>query len=44
VMGNCFLHIGTPRELAKQGIISRFVERLGVIFDKEKLSIRIKSR
>ena len=44
VMGNGCLHIGTPRELANQGIISRFVERLGVIFDKENLSIRIKSR
>ena len=37
------LHIGTPRELANQGIISRFVERPGVVFDKENLSIRIQS-
>jgi hypothetical protein len=36
------LHIGTPRELAEQGIISKFVERPGVVFDKENLSIRIK--
>lgn len=37
------LHIGTPRELAEKGVISRFVERPGVVFDKENLSIRIKS-
>ena len=41
VMGDGGLHIGTPRELAEQGIISRFVERPGVVFDKENLSIRI---
>lgn len=41
VMGGGGLHIGTPRELAEQGIISRFVERPGVVFDKENLSIRI---
>ena len=41
VMGGGCLHIGTPRELAEQGIISRFVERPGVVFDKENLSIRI---
>ena len=43
VLGVGGLHIGTPRELAEQGIISRFVERPGVVFDKENLSIRIKS-
>ena len=43
VMGGGGLHIGTPRELAEQGIISRFVERPGVVFDKENLSIRIQS-
>jgi iron complex transport system ATP-binding protein len=42
--GDRRLHIGTPRELANQGVISRFVERPGVVFDKENLSIRIKSR
>ena len=41
--GDRGLHIGTPRELADQGVISRFVERPGVVFDKENLSIRIKS-
>ncbi len=41
VMGDGGLHIGTPRELAELGIISRFVERPGVVFDKENLSIRI---
>ena len=43
VLGDRCLHIGTPRELAYQGVISRFVERPGVVFDKENLSIRIKS-
>ena len=43
VLGVGGLHIGTPRELAEQGIISRFVERPGVVFDKENLSIRIQS-
>ena len=43
VMGDGCLHIGTPRELANQGVISKFVERPGVVFDKENLSIRIKS-
>ena len=42
VMGDGCLHIGTPRELANQGVISKFVERPGVVFDKENLSIRIK--
>ena len=41
--GDGCLHIGTPRELANQDVISRFVERPGVVFDKENLSIRIKS-
>lgn len=36
------LHIGTPRELAEQGVISRFVERPGVVFDRESLTIKIK--
>ena len=35
------LHIGTPRELAEKGVISRFVERPGVVFDKETLTIRL---
>ena len=43
VLDDSRLHIGTPRELADQGVISRFVERPGVVFDKENLSIRIKS-
>jgi iron complex transport system ATP-binding protein len=43
VLGVGGLHIGTPRELADQGVVSRFVERPGVVFDKENLSIRIKS-
>jgi iron complex transport system ATP-binding protein len=43
MLGDRCLHIGTPHELANQGVISRFVERPGVVFDKENLSIRIKS-
>ncbi|MDO4993055.1 MAG: ABC transporter ATP-binding protein [Prevotellaceae bacterium] len=35
------LHIGSPRELADNGVISRFVERKGVVFDKESMAIKI---
>ena len=41
VMETNQLHIGTPRELAEKGVISRFVERPGVVFDKETLTIRL---
>ncbi len=42
LMDRCHgLNTGTPGELARQGIISRFVERQGVTFDIETLCIRI---
>ena len=33
--------IGTPKELAQQGALGRFIEREGIVFDPETLSIRI---
>ncbi len=38
---NAGLSIGNPRELAERGMISRFVERQGVSFDRETLCIRV---
>lgn len=35
--------IGTPHDLARQGILGRYVERPQVFFDSETLTIRIKS-
>ena len=35
------LSIGNPRELAERGMISRFVERQGVSFDRQTLCIRV---
>ena len=35
--------IGTPQELAQQGILSRYVERPQVLFDRDTLTIRIKT-
>lgn len=35
------LSIGEPGELARHGVISRFIERQGVSFDRETLSVRI---
>lgn len=35
------LSVGSPRELADDGTLARFVERDGIIFDKATLSIRI---
>ena len=36
------LNVGTPRQLADDGILSRFVERQGIVFDKESLSVRVR--
>ena len=33
--------IGTPRQLAQQGALGKFIEREGIVFDSETLSIRI---
>ena len=35
------LHVGTPKELALQGALSRFVEQDGIHFDTNKLTIHI---
>jgi iron complex transport system ATP-binding protein len=35
------LSIGTPAELAEQGLLGRFIERRGIIFDKDTLTIKI---
>jgi len=35
------LSVGTPRELAVQGALSRFIERADIKFDKETLQIRV---
>ncbi len=35
--------IGTPQELARQGVLSRYVERPQVLFDRDTLTIRIKT-
>ena len=38
------LHIGTPRQLADQGMLSAFIEQKGIVFDKERLSVRVVPR
>ena len=35
--------IGTPQQLAQQGVLSRYVERPQVLFDRDTLTIRIKT-
>ena len=35
------LSIGTPRELADCGALSAFIEQRGIIFDRERLSVRV---
>lgn len=42
LMQNNSLSIGTPNELARGKALSNFIERDGIIFDKETLTIRIK--
>ena len=34
--------VGTPKELAASGDLSRFIERKGIVFDKENLSIKVR--
>ena len=36
------LSVGTPQELAAAGILSRFVERDGITFDKQTLTIHVR--
>ena len=35
------LHVGSPQELAARGVLSRFVERPQVTFDRQALTIRV---
>ena len=37
------LSIGTPRELADCGALSAFIEQRGIVFDRERLSVRVVS-
>ena len=35
------IHIGTPRQLADEGVLSAFIEQKGIVFDKERLSVQV---
>ena len=35
------LSVGTPHQLADQGVLSRFIEREGIAFDRDSLTIRV---
>ena len=35
------LHVGTPHQLAEQGVLSRFIEREGITFDRSSLTLRV---
>ena len=35
------LSVGTPRQLADNGALSRFIERDGIIFERESLTLRV---
>ena len=37
------LSVGTPHQLADQGVLSRFIEREGIAFDRDSLTIRVTS-
>ena len=41
VSSNGPMAIGTPKELAASGNLSRFIERKGIVFDKETLTIKV---
>ena len=36
------LSVGTPRQLADDGALSRFIERDGIVFDRDSLTLRVK--
>ncbi len=38
------LSIGTPKELANSGVMGKFVEQRGIVFDRERLSVRVMPR
>ena len=35
------LSVGTPRQLADNGALSRFIERDGIIFERDSLTLRV---
>ena len=35
------LHVGTPRQLATGGVLSRFIESDGIVFDNNSLTLRV---
>ena len=37
------VHVGTPQELAQNGALARYVERPGITFDPQTLTVRVKS-
>ena len=37
------LHVGTPRQLAANGMLGRFVAQKGIVFDTERLSVVVQS-
>ena len=38
---DCRLNVGTPQELAQSGALARYVERPGITFDAESLTVKI---
>ena len=38
---NSQLSVGTPRQLAENGALSRFIERDGIVFDRDSLTLRV---
>ena len=41
MMDDNTMHIGTPHQLADDGSLGAFIERNGIIFDKERLSVTV---
>lgn len=38
----CKLNVGTPQQLAQEGALARYVERPGIAFDPQTLTVRVK--
>ena len=41
LMESNLLSVGTPRQLADSGALSRFVEREGIVFERDSLTLRV---
>lgn len=41
MMDDNTIHIGSPRQLADNGTLGAFIERKGIVFDKERLSVTV---